>query len=224
MSTSITKPQIITIMRDWWPAACATQKWDARDRQKRLDVISGAVGRTVESMTELNRTRDVDAVKARLKMLADSVQGAMEDGRPEIGSARTERQFIRSDLLPCLALYTGGRDGAERYLAELIKDLFHRGSRVQPPALDDLADDPVFRRNERTGKLEEGPSQLQRLKMTLSARINGRHGLRNQAGDTLHDMRTKAGLQCDCKRCCEGRRTVVRVTGSEADEPVDCPF
>ena len=45
----------------------------------------------------------------------------------------------------------------------------------------------------------------------LSDLLNGKSGLRAAAGHTIHDMRTLAGLACDCKEC--QMAGAVRLTG-----------
>lgn len=45
------------------------------------------------------------------------------------------------------------------------------------------------------------PDQIQTLRMTIWARINGATGMRSQAGHSLHDMRVLAGVPCHCRAC-----------------------
>lgn len=66
----MTKNQRITLMADWWPAACAAQNWNVSDRDKRLAVLSDAVGRELKSASDLNHLTDIDAVKSHLLALA----------------------------------------------------------------------------------------------------------------------------------------------------------
>lgn len=58
-------------MAELWPAACLARGWDVADRERRLDVLSQAVGRDLQSANELNTTRDYDAVKGALLALSD---------------------------------------------------------------------------------------------------------------------------------------------------------
>jgi hypothetical protein len=52
--------------------------------------------------------------------------------------------------------------------------------------------------------------------MTLNARI---HSKRREAGDTIHDMRTRAGLRCNCRRCTDARaRELAALTTFPAPE------
>ena len=197
------------LMIDLWPMACRTQHWKVSDRELRLRVLGEAIGRPIKSANDLNGTNDFDRVKAHLKALADSVQGAIEVDNPEMGKARRLRERI-SEVMRCIALYVADPDG---YLREVIKDGMHGGRRHECPALEDLDARPRFRGS------REMPSQLEQLLMTLSARLNGKTGLRNKAGDSLHDMRIKAGLECACRLC--RPRVVVRVDEAPAAPVAD---
>lgn len=66
----MTKPQRITLMADWWPAACTAQGWNPNDRARRLEVLSQAVGRPLNSANDLDRLTDIDAVKSHLLALS----------------------------------------------------------------------------------------------------------------------------------------------------------
>lgn len=54
-------------------------------------------------------------------------------------------------------------------------------------------------------------SQLEMLRNTLDARINDLRGKRDM---TIHEMKTLAGIQCDCRKCC--RERWLRVNNREA--------
>lgn len=230
----MTDNQRTNIMAYWWPAAARAQGWKAADRARRLRVLSVAVSfppgyfttvldarsvieggvelkRDLVSASELNSREDVDRVKALLFFLADRVQGAHEMDHPEEGTARRTREVI-AEHLQCLALYPleapMGRAGAEALMAELIADMFNKAAKINRLTLDDLSDKPQFYRRKGSSELHEGPSQLDRLVMRLSALLNGKQGYRNGAGHSLHTMRLAAGLKCDCSACCRARITV----------------
>jgi hypothetical protein len=87
----MTKNQLITLMRLWWPAACRGQGWNPADRELRLKVISEAVKRPVTSANDLDSRGDVDRVKAHLRQLAspDSLQAAIDqENAAEAGERR----------------------------------------------------------------------------------------------------------------------------------------
>lgn len=76
--------------------------------------------------------------------------------------------------------------GAQAYLLEVMvgKSRWRKTDRPETdPSLADF--------DERT---------CQHIFWTMSARLNSH---RKEAGDTGHDMRTKAGLKCDCARICQ---------------------
>ena len=102
--------------------------------------------------------------------------------------------FLIKLQLRCVALY---RD-PEPYLARVIKDKF-RGA----TSLDDLGDKPRVRCLPGTTDLQEGDSDLMMLRYTLAARLND---MRNEAGDSIHGMKTKAGVLCVCAPCSKARR------------------
>jgi len=215
----MTPRQRITLQADWWPAACRAQGWKVSDRDLRLRVCAWAVNlqnptqlelleainsdrtppRQLESTNDLDNGADVDRVKACLGMLADKMKETGEVGRPEIGRARRLRDVIR-DQIKCLGVYI---PKPRAFVAEIINDKFNRAGRLKTLTVRDLTDDPIILRDGR-----EIPSQLDQLVYTLGACLNGsgklrggkraRLGLRVEAGDTLHEMKMKAGVRCDC--------------------------
>jgi hypothetical protein len=58
-----------------------------------------------------------------------------------------------------------------------------------------------------------GRSQLDQVVMTLARNINA---MRNQAGDTIHDMKSRAGLECSCRKCAQ--KAVHAFAGAHEDE------
>ena len=219
----------------------------ARDRrQARLNYLSHLLDRPITSANDLNRTTDFGKVKDALLILSGNLRAAVRDVKTSERKAENKRWLVRHDLLPCLAVYCRsagvpsagsgvalepsesrrdastatetvalpGLAGAEALLAEAIKDLFHRGSRVEPPTLDELTDDPRFGYSRKFKRDMELPSQLDSVLMWLGKNIQQR---RKRAGDTIHDMRTGAGLKCECKACCQSRVTISSAP-DEADE------
>lgn len=177
----MTKPQRITLMAEWWPNACAAQGWDVKDRERRLEVLSEAVGRELESANDLDSRGDVDKVKSHLGMLADSVQGAIEVDHPEEGQGRRLRVGLR-DLVKCIGVY---HPAPEAYLRKIIEGICNKGSRFDLPGIDGLS-------------ASGHPSQLHQV---LTATARAVHGKRRQAGDSVHGMKTRAGVQCNCALC-----------------------
>ena len=107
--------------------------------------------------------------------------------------------------MKCLALYPGeqpmGLGGAQAFVQTIINDKFNHARKFQIMTLEDVDDRPRFVENERTGKLEEKPSQMEQLLWTVNARLNGKNGYRSKARHSMHDMYLAAGLPCFCKWC-----------------------
>jgi hypothetical protein len=126
-----------------------------------------------------------------------------------LNGARDRERWALGDVMACLALYCDGAQGAAGYAAEVAGSKF-RLEHAATQGVDDLASGwVVLRREGPTGAdyLEAKPRELMQLVMTLSARLNV---LRNKAGDTIHEMKTKAGVKCKCKAC--------RVRGASTEE------
>lgn len=157
--------------------------------------------------------RHMDDLVARLRAIArpDDLAGQLRQER----QPRMRREDRLVEIQACLGVYIPDVAG---YMARVISDKFGvpgRGSLT----LDDLSDHPRF--VTRGGKLEERPSQLMMLIMTLWSRLQEH---RRQAGHSLHDMRIAARVPCHCAAC---RKPVVnhasvRVVGQLV--PADCPF
>lgn len=217
----MTDHQRITLMADWWPKACTAQGWNKSDRARRMAALSEAVGRTITSANQLNTTTDVDKVKAHLGMLADDLKSTIETDNEELGEGRRLRKVIR-DQLKCLELYlqpdsalrTPHSALAEKYLAELIRDKFKHASRANPLTLEDLDADVI--QITRNGVRREIPSQLNQIVMTLQRNLQTK---RKAADDTIHDMKTRAAVYCNCAQC-------RRLAPAPQPEPVEsnCPW
>lgn len=220
----MTERQRIALQADWWPAACRAQGWKVSDRVLRLRVCAWAVSlmnptqlelleainsdrrpaRQLESTNDLDNKEDVDRVKACLGMLAENLKLTGEVGQPQIGRARRLRDVIR-DQIKCLGVYI---PRPRAYVAKLIDDKFNSWRTYGPHlTIKDLTDEPIFRTDKNTGEVKELPSQLDQLVMTIGGCLNGsgkrgqRRGFRVEAGDTLHEMKMKAGVRCDCAQC-----------------------
>ena|ERR1700690_415997 len=112
----MTTKQRITIVADWWPAACRCQHWNPNDRPLRLQIISQAVGRPVASMNDLDNTGDIDQVKAYLLFLSDNIDGPPEIANPEPGERRRYLWLIRRHSRSL---------GGEAYALSIARDRFH---------------------------------------------------------------------------------------------------
>ena len=180
----MTPAQIKLYWRDW----AAVRRADPAADRHALHVR--ALGRDVSSKTLNNNQLDevLKVFRAVARSADVGAQIRLQDQERERTLYAIEKQ------LRCVALY---RD-ADAYLATVIKEKF-RGAK----SLDDLGDKPRIRCQPGTTDLQEGPSDLTMLIYTLAARLNG---LRNAAGDSIHAMKTKAGVRCDCAPCLKARR------------------
>lgn len=158
----MTKTQRITLMADWWPAACRAQGWNSSDRDLRLRTLGEAVGRELESASDLNSTGDIDRVKAHLGGLANKLAPVIKHETPDEDDAVRWRWLVRQEirkLAGCLTPAPGQTpmSAAMAYTAALIRDKFQSGGphvdALQPLTIDDLPLD-----------------QLRQLKITLSQR------------------------------------------------------
>lgn len=148
----------------WWWQACQAQGWNYDDRNFRLTVFSEAVGRRINSATELNTTNDVDRLKAFLLTKAANVKAAME--QPHDGDARRTMHLVRGLLAELEDLHP--EPGA--YVMSIIEDITKHRYGVH--GVEDLGTAPRFDGREKISELEQ-------FHLTLNKRIHGAKGLKN---------------------------------------------
>jgi hypothetical protein len=206
------------VQRFWreWPKSCKAMGWTkangmsaAEIDQRRKEFLARC---GFDSLTKVDRVDGFTKVLKELQVLQGvSVDAGIEAEDLTINKARTFRHFILTDLVPCLELYIADVRG---YMTSIMGDK-NRWWKIDRPAREitllDLDAKPVYRRDKKTGELKTWPSQLEQLKWTLAARLNT---LRKDAGDTIHDMRLRAGLECVCA-VCSGRRTAAANGGDD---------
>ena len=197
---NITKLQRITLVQ-LWNKVCKDRGWSASDRTLRLATMGELLGRAIESMDDIGRTDECTKVMNGLKaMLGVSVKAGLELAEPERNQARILKHKIMNELLPCLALYV---EDVPAYVTGIMEDK-NRWWKIDRPAceitLEDLDSKPIFRFVK--GERKEFPSTLEQLMMTLAARLNSK---RNEAGQTIHEMKLAAGVFCDCSPCSKAR-------------------
>ena len=209
--------------RYWWPPAAKALGVKASDRNAKLRACMWALEftsptlldlleairsdrtpkRWLASTDDLTDENEITHVKKCLGMIADDLAATGEVGRPEINKARQKRDVVR-ELTKCIGVY---HPRPRAYVAKIVDDKFNSWRKFGPSlTIKDLTDDPIFLKDGR-----ELPSQLDQLLFTLSACLNGsgkmrggkrsRFGFRVAAGDSLHDMKMKAGVRCDCAAC-----------------------
>jgi hypothetical protein len=211
------------LRRFWqeWPKACRANNWTreaglttAEIDSKRKEFLARC---GFKSLTEVDRVDGFTKVLNELIVLQGTdLDAGIEAGDLTINKARTIRHQILTELIPCLELYL---DDVRAYVTTIMQDK-NRWWKIDRPARDitmnDLDARPIFRRKD--GELNEFPSQLDQLRYTLSARLNA---LRKAAGDSIHDMKLKAGVPCVCVICSGRGQAGKRL---EHLKPVTMPF
>lgn len=171
----MTDSQRVHLMAELWPRACRCQGWDAKDRALRLRVLSEAVGREIQSASELGSTVDYDAVKSHLGMLQDNLSATIETDHPEQGRARRLRAVIRRQLGDLRQFHPD----PPALLAKLVMDKFGSGYE-----LDDLTADPIIR-TDRAGQIRESASQLDQVMFTLARILSSKRKAAKAAANRL---------------------------------------
>lgn len=131
---------------------------------------------------------------------------------PQIRQQRQPRvraEHPLAEVQACLGLYVDDPDG---YIARVIADRFG-ATPDGPRTIAGLSERPRWRTGS-GGKLVELPSELRQLVMTLWARVQP---MRRASNQSLHDMRTLAGVSCRCATFCHPRPGV-RVMTHDAVE------
>lgn len=153
----------------WWQA-CQRQGWAFEDRDRRLQVLSQAAGKELESASYLDN-KGFDRVKARLLTLADRVSAAAEEVGYEQGldpgEARRTMNHVRELLAELEALHPEPGE----YVRTLLVGI-KRGQRVDIGGVEELGTAPRF-----FADGAEKISELEQFRRTLNARIHGKNGL-----------------------------------------------
>ena len=158
----------------WWNQACKAQGWNPKDESIRHALYKDVLGKA-KRFSQFHND-DYTAVRARLKKLAGDLNGALEDGRPEINRKRQLIHVIKNQQIPCLALYV---PDPLAYINSIIRDKF-----AAYKGLATFESLSAF-----TEDIAANPSQLHQLRMTLARCIND---LRGAAGDTIRKMEIMA--------------------------------
>lgn len=164
---------------------------------KRKEFLAGC---GFDSLTHVDRVDGFTKLLKELQVLQGvDLSAAREADDPSINAGRVLRHQILTELVPCLELY--GTD-VKAYITSIIEDK-NRWWKIDRPTRDitimDLDAKPVRKWSVKNKQMEEFSSPLKQLRDTLSARLNVK---RNAAGDTIHDMKIKAGVACHCALIC----------------------
>jgi len=207
------------VQRFWreWAATCKARNWtrEAGLTASQIDAhrkdLLAACG--FNSLTQVDRTDGFTKVlHETIALRGDSLKSAMETVDAALNQARVLRNQILTEIIPCLELYR--REELAEDLAKIMEDK-NRWWKLDRPSrgmtLMDLDARPIFRTDRATGGQKYMGSQLSQMQWTLSRWLND---LRNEAGDTIHDMRTRAGVPCTCAIC---RGTRVAASGGDPE-------
>ena len=176
------------VQRFWreWASTCKVMSWtrDAGLTAGQIDAHRKEFLRQCgfDSLTAVDRTAGFTRVLNELIVLrGESVRAARETVDPSLNECRILRHSILTDLVPCLELYI---ENVRGYLTEII-EAKTRYRKIDRPTREQTLMD-----------LTAG--QLRQIQFTLSARLNDK---RRAIGDSIHDMRTRAGVHCSCAKC-----------------------
>jgi hypothetical protein len=186
-----------------WSMSCRAMNWTraaglsaAQIDAHRKELLAGC---GFPSLTVVDRTDGFTKVLHEVIALRGvSLLAAQETVDPYLNKARVLRNQIAAELIPCLELYV---ENVPAYITTIM-EVKNRWWRIDRPARDitimDLTAAPIRKWDDKIKALKEFPSQLEQLQFTLAARLNS---LRNKTTDTIHDMRTRAGVPCSCAKC-----------------------
>jgi hypothetical protein len=217
-----TRPQIIDLKANLWPAACAARGWDAKDRAWQMQVLSQILKRPISSSTDIEYLAEFTEVKATLQAWAHDTN--LKKPLRTLDNPRrvlTTKITIEQVKLLSVALIESPRaedvepdiEWAQNYVANLMKGKFRTDDITQ------ISDQPTIRPN------GEEKSDLETLRDTLEARISAlrlervvkfsglsfsefkqrtkgeQRRFSAESGWNWHDLRTKAGVECECAAC-----------------------
>lgn len=141
-----------------------------------------------KSSKDFNTTTDLDAVIAVFRSISDpsNLNAQLRPVR------QAEQRAVHARMNHVALLQALGIEHADAYLAAILRDRF------KAKFISDLSQAPTYGKDQ-----QRGPSQLMQYIYTVSGRIDA---LRRKKGWSLHDLYTRAGLECDCLACCKSRR------------------
>jgi hypothetical protein len=181
----MTSKQEALYWREW---AAVRAAWPEADRHE-LHLRALGTDKSHKTFTNL----DFDKVLAEFRSVSRPADLAAQLHQLR----QAKKRLLWKITVEQIALLTVLMDGeneferravAEHYVIAVMRDRFHTEN------IHDLSE----RR-----PADDVDSPLEMLRNTLDARINDLRGKRDL---TIHQMKTLAGLQCDCSKCCRLRR------------------
>lgn len=126
----MTRNQRIHLMSDLWPAAAAVLGCSADDRERRLAEISQALGRPVDSASDIKSNKDFDAVKGHLLAISQSANVNAQVAIANMPRTRLivgirQRAARLNYHLPALSLdrfHTEDWEGLQEWQLEQLRD------------------------------------------------------------------------------------------------------
>ncbi len=194
-------------MAELWPNAAAALGWSPNDREKRLDTLSAALNRSLNSANDITTNDDFSRVKNHLLALAKSGHAVLTPP-PE---PTESRQWKIKQQVRCLSIYlSGDPDAAQTYVKTIIASTANRAGFERES----------FKAAPLTRILPHlSLAQITNLVKTLDRCLhNAKTGFRVKAGHTIHQMSILAGVKCPCAACRQPK---------PVPEPVNaenCPF
>ena len=167
-----------------WSRVRAACKAAALPMPDRHELHRRALGQD-KSSKDFNND-DLDAVLGVFRAISQPASLGSQLRQQRQPRARQEMSI--EQILRCLALYV---DDVDAYVASLCLARFHT---IDWRELSDV------KRPHKTNP-HAASSPLDQFRWTLSGRLNGADGFRAQAGHSLHEMKTLAGVPCTCKAC-----------------------
>lgn len=198
------------VQRFWreWSTTCKVMNWtreaglNAGQIDKHRKELLAACG--FNSLTVVDRTAGFTKVLNELLVLQGvSLKAAHETIDPSLNESRILRNNILTGLIPCLKLY---EPDVRSYLTTIIEAKSRYRTTDRPDRELTLMD------------LDAG--MLKQTQFTLAARLNDK---RKAAGESIHDMKIRAYVPCNCAKC--AARAVILVPGLPAEKKsADVPF
>lgn len=190
---TITPAQRTSIMITWGKV-CKDRGWKTSDREFRLAKFGELLGRPLASTDEIERLAECTKLMAELQsLLGVSLRAGKEATDPTLNQARVLRNQILIEIIPCLELYRGEQLSGD--ITKIMEDK-NRWWKLDRPAremtLMDLDARPIYRNGKYCG------TQLSQMQWTLARWLNN---LRKSAGETIHEMKTRARVPCTCAKC-----------------------
>lgn len=210
----LTKAQL-TLWWRTWSTACKAQGWTRENgwNSEQIDAKRHEILKELgyKSLRDVDN-RGFDKLLSRTRLLASRLEGAIDEVQPSNGDAR--RLLWRIEwLIKCLEVYIPGR--GETYVDSVVSDKFDHTDKFGNGVLHPRQ----WRELSAVRSVGKEDSELDQLRMTLTARLNGRTGYRSRQGHTIHEMCTRAGVPCACDPCKDARAAAARTPKATPAQP-----